>query len=537
MKFLNPKSLLFTLLTILITSCGSSKLVSTPIDNIDNTPLKFDALTDAEEKIWAHLDFIKDTIPGMSVNKAYDELIKNKKGVKVIVAVIDSGIDIDHEDLEDLIWTNKNEIPYNNKDDDNNGYVDDVHGWNFLGEAYQEQLEYVRLLASGDTQNPRYNEAEAEYQKTRAKYLNLKAQYAQSIPIIDDAHKAVSAYLKKTNYTKEEVSTIKTEDKTLQQHIYAINALVFGNDFETTQEALDLFIETLKQLNEMLDYNLNKTFNGRKIVGDNPNDINDKIYGNANVKPREDGESHGTHVAGIIAAERNNNKGMNGVANNVVIMPLRAVSNGDEYDKDVALAIRYAADNGAKIINMSFGKYYSPHSHWVKEAIIYAEQKDVLLVSGAGNESLNLDKKPSYPSDQENGVEFVGNFLSVGATEQKYGSSLVASYSNYGKNTVDVFAPGSNIYSTYPKNTYKAEDGTSMSAPMVAGVAALIRSQYPKLTAVQVKQIIMASGLPLKAKVAIGENLNEVKPFGELSKSTKLVNAYNALIMASQISN
>ena len=206
-------------------------------------------------------------------------------------------------------------------------------------------------------------------------------------------------------------------------------------------------------------------------------------------------------------------------------------------NKDVALAIRYAADNGAKIINMSFGKYYSPHSDWVKEAIIYAETKDVLLVHGAGNESINLDNKPNYPTDQENGVEYANNFISVGATEQKYGSGLVASYSNYGKNTVDVFAPGSNIYSTYPNNTYKAEGGTSMAAPGVAGVAALIRSLYPKLTASQVKQVIMDSGLPLKAKVTVGENSNEVKPFGELSRSSKLVNAFNALIMASKISN
>jgi subtilisin family serine protease len=537
MKFLNQNSLLFAFLIILLTSCGSTRLVSTPIENIDNTPLKYTELTDAEEKIWGHLDFVTDTIPGMSVNKTYDELIKNKKGTRVIVAVIDSGIDIDHEDLDDVIWTNTKEIPNNNKDDDNNGYVDDVHGWNFLGEAYQEQLEYVRLLASGNKSNPRYAEAEAEYQKSVTEYSNLKSQYEQIIPVMEDAHKAVSERLKKSNYTKEEIQAIKTDDKTLQQHIYTINTLVFGNDFESVPKAIKVFKDNLKQLNDMLNYNLNKSFNGRKIVGDNPDDFNDRNYGNGNVKPRDEGESHGTHVAGIIAAERNNSKGVNGVANNVKIMSIRAVSNGDEYDKDVALAIRYAVDNGAKIINMSFGKYYSPHSDWVKEAIIYAEKHDVLLVSGAGNESLNLDKKTAYPTDQENGVEFVTNFISVGATEERYGSGLVASYSNYGKNTVDVFAPGSNIYSTYPKNTYESAGGTSMAAPGVAGVAALIRSQYPKLTAAQVKQIIMDSGLPLKAKVTVGGNSNDVKPFGELSRSSKLVNAYNALIMASKISN
>jgi subtilisin family serine protease len=537
MKFLHQKLLFCALILTLITGCGTSRLVSTPIENIDNTPIKFTELTETEEKVWGHLDFISDTIPGMSINKAYDELIKNKKGTKVIVAVIDSGVDIDHEDLDDVIWTNKGEIPNNNKDDDKNGYVDDVHGWNFLGEAYQEQLEYVRLLASGNKSHPRYAEAEAEYQKKLAEYTNFKSFYSQAIPVFEESHKTLSDYFKKPNYSEVEVNAIKTEDKALQQSIYAVKVLAFDNDFETVPEAIEVFKDNLKSINEMLDYGLNKNFNGRKVVGDNPNDINDKNYGNGNVRPRDKSESHGTHVAGIIASERNNGKGVNGVAANVLIMPIRAVSNGDEYDKDIALAIRYAADNGAKIINMSFGKYYSPHSQWVKDAIAYAETKDVLLVHGAGNESLNLDSKPNFPTDQENGVEFANNFISVGATEQKYGSRLVASYSNYGKNSVDVFAPGSNIYSTYPNNTYKAIDGTSMAAPGVAGVAALIRSQYPKLSAAQVKQIIMDSGLPLKAKVTVGENSNEVKPFGELSRSSKLVNAFNALIMASKISN
>lgn len=537
MKLVHQKLIFSVLLVSLITSCGTTRLVSTPIENIDNTPLKFNELTQNEENVWGHLDFISDTIPGMSVNKAYDELIKNKKGTKVIVAVIDSGIDIEHEDLDDVIWTNNDEIPNNNIDDDNNGYVDDVHGWNFLGEAYQEQLEYVRLLASGNKNHPRYAEAEAEYQKKVSEYTSLKSQYVQIIPVMEDAHKTISEHLNKENYQQKDLITIKTEDKKLQQSIYALNVLVFDNGFDTAPEAIDAFNDNLKSINDLLDYALNKNFNGRKIVGDNPDDINDRNYGNGNVKPRDKGESHGTHVAGIIAAERNNQKGVNGVANNVLIMPIRAVSNADEYDKDIALAIRYAADNGAKIINMSFGKYYSPHSEWVKDAIKYAETKDVLLVHGAGNESLNLDNKPNFPTDQENGVEFANNFISVGATEPKYGSSLVASYSNYGKNTVDVFAPGSKIYSTYPSNTYKSEGGTSMAAPGVAGVAALIRSYYPKLTAAQVKQIIMDSGLPLKAKVTVGENANIVEPFANLSKSSKLVNAYNALIMASKISN
>lgn len=537
MMSIKQNLLILTALVFLITSCGSSKLVTTPIENIDNTPIKYTDLTDAEEKIWGHLDFIKDTIPGMSIQKAYDEIIKNKKGTKVIVAVIDSGIDIDHEDLDGVIWRNKKEIAGNGKDDDNNGYVDDIHGWNFLGDTYNEQLEYVRLLASGDTNNPRYSEAQTEYQKDYPEAQANKTQYEQIFQQISTSDTAIAKHLKKEKYTKKEVVAIKTEDQALLQHKNII-IQTYSFDLGSITEAKEKLKEGIEYFTDRLNFNLNKEFKGRK-TGDNPDDYNDKSgYGNGNVKPVKDSEAHGTHVAGIIAAERNNGKGVNGVANNVEIMSLRAIPNGDEYDKDVALAIRYAVDNGAKIINTSFGKYFSPHSDWVRDAIAYAGQNDVLIVNAAGNESFNLDQKECYPNDQiNNDTEVSKTFLSVGATDQKYGSSLVASYSNYGKNTVDVFAPGSNIYSTYPNNTYKPEDGTSMAAPAVSGVAALIRSQYPKLTATQVKQIIMDSGLPLKAKVTVGENGSITKPFNELSKSSKLVNAYNALIMASKISN
>ena len=133
-----------SLFALIITGCGPTQLVTTPIANIDNTALKFNPLTEAEEKVWAHLNYISDTIPGMSIDKAYNEILKSKKGTKVIVAVIDSGIDINHEDLDDVIWKNKHEVPNNNKDDDNKGYVDDVHGWDFLGEGYDEHTRSKR---------------------------------------------------------------------------------------------------------------------------------------------------------------------------------------------------------------------------------------------------------------------------------------------------------------------------------------------------------------------------------------------------------
>ena len=295
----------------------------------------------------------------------------------------------------------------------------------------------------------------------------------------------------------------------------------------------------LKHFTEQLNYNYNIDFNGREVVGDNPYDITDLGYGNGNPQNRMEDESHGTHVAGIIAAERNNGKGVNGVANNVAIMSIRAVPNGDEYDKDIALGIRYAVDNGAKIINGSFGKSFSPNATWVYDAIKYAADNDVLFVHAAGNEGADLDdpSNPNFPNDQiDNGPEIADNVITVGALSSKYGSEMVATFSNYGKVNVDVFAPGDNIYSTMPNNEYEYQGGTSMAAPAVAGVAALIRSQYPKLTASEVKHILMDSGLAPMAKVVLGGDTSITATLNNVSTSGKIVNAYNALIMADGVS-
>ena len=289
-----------------------------------------------------------------------------------------------------------------------------------------------------------------------------------------------------------------------------------------------------EQVNERLNYNLNIDYKGR-TTNDDINDLSDIGYGNGNVKHVKKSESHGTHVAGIIAAERNNGKGANGIANNAEIMALRVVPNGDEYDKDVALAIRYAVDNGAKVINGSFGKSFSPDSQWVRDAIKYASDNDVVFVHAAGNDSNNVDVEPNFPDDNVNFVEISNSYIRVGSLTQKYGSKMVSGFSNYGKKNVDIFAPGSEIYSTLPENEYDFKGGTSMAAPGIAGIAALLRSQYPNLSAAQVKQVIIDSGLPLTTKVVVGGDASNVKPFADLSKSGKIANAYNALIMASKI--
>src|SRR5690606_472429 len=521
---------------LLLASCGSTALVSTPIENIDTVPLKVSELTEAEQRSWGHADLLTDTIPGMSVDKAYNEILKNQKGKTVVVAVLDSGMDLGHEDLKAVLWTNKGEIPNNGKDDDGNGYVDDVHGYNFIGDSYNEQLEYVRMLRLDKGSAAERAKArlllDAEYPKALAN----KQQYEQIYQVVNNADQAVQKELGKATYTKEELMAIKAKDEQMQQSI-AILSQMFSYGEGIPKVLADL-TEGIEYFTEQVNYNLNKDFDGRAPVGDDPYDITDTGYGNGDPKNRLESESHGTHVAGIIAGVRNNGLGADGVANNVEIMSIRAVPNGDEYDKDIALGIRYAVDNGASIINCSFGKSFSPNAQWVHQAIEYAASKDVLIVHAAGNDGKDLDdpENSNYPNDSRGQGEFADNLITVGALTQTYGSKMVARFSNYGRENVDVFAPGAGIYSAMPGDQYKLQGGTSMAAPATAGVAALIRSHYPKLTAPQVKHIIMESGLSSKASVVLDGDASKSRPFDQISKSGKMVNAYNALIMADQVS-
>jgi subtilisin family serine protease len=529
------QSVLSVFIAVAFASCGGAQkaIISTNPINIDKLPLKTTVLSDKDLQRWSHLDLTKDTVPGMSVDKAYAELLKGKKASKIIVAVVDSGIDIDHEDLKGQIWTNPKEIAGNKKDDDKNGFVDDIHGWNFLGDADNEQLEMTRLVKKGDDGSEQYKVASEEFEKEKADIMPEK----QQVDMILASDKAISESLKKTNYTLEEVKTIKSTDESLLQSQKVIVYIL--SQFKDKKEFDSQIGEYKDQVYNKLNYNLNPEFDGRKIIGDNPNDINDKKYGNYNVKgPKVEGGKHGTHVAGIIGAIRGNNKGGDGVASSYVkIMAVRAVPNGDEYDKDIALAIRYAVDNGAKVINGSFGKNFSPQKQWVFEAIKYAESKDVLFVHAAGNDAKDIDSSPNFPNDADGtSPEYADNVLTIGALNYEYGSRLMATFSNYGKENVDVFAPGVKIYSTTPKNTYEYLQGTSMASPNVAGVAALIRAFYPKLKASQVKHIIMDSGTPLTTAFNLAGTNGEQTNLNTISKSGKIVNAYNALVLAEKLS-
>ncbi|MEM6864558.1 MAG: S8 family peptidase [Bacteroidota bacterium] len=525
------------MLSFVLFGCGATNLVSTPVENIDAVPLKISEISEKTQKRWGHADLVEDTIPGMSVDRAYREIIKNRKGKKVIVAVVDSGIDLDHEDLDDVLWTNSKERPNNGKDDDGNGYIDDIHGYNFLGESYNEQLEFARMLRLNIGDASTRAKARIKLDEDYAKALQNKQQYEQIFQVVKNADTAVKKALGKEMYTKEDLNALKTNDEKMQQNVAVLTQMfTYGDDIPTVLKELT---EGITYFTEQVDYNLNKEFDGREPVGDDPYNIKDISYGNGNPKNRVESESHGTHVAGIIAAERNNGKGVDGVATNVEIMSLRAVPNGDEYDKDIALAIRYAADNGAKIINCSFGKSFSPNAEWVYEAIRYAASKDVLIVHAAGNDGNDLDnpENQNYPNDHKySGTEISNNVITVGALTSKYGSEMVANFSNYGKQNVDIFAPGAKIYSTMPDNSYDFQGGTSMAAPAVAGIAALIRSYYPLLSAPQVKQILMESGLRTKTSVIVSGDASKGTTFDKISKSGKMANAYNALLLANNIS-
>ena len=521
-------------LAIALTGCSTTKVT---MYNVDALPVKKAKVTTEQLQRWSHLDVLTDTIPGMSVDKAYAELLKDKKSTKVIVGIVDSGVDIEHPDLVNAVWTNSKEIAGNGMDDDNNGYIDDIHGWNFLGDITKENLEYERIVRDKSlVDEATYLKAKAIYDEKLSKASTNREQMEQMLMAYDMANPEIAKILKKDVYTAQDLETITSTDaKIVQSKLIMKELLSFGIPLQELRPEIKKELERV-----ILSSNTdNLKINYRTVLGDNPNDLTDTKYGNNNViGPDKQEALHGTHVAGIVAQGRYNNIGGDGVAsNNVEIMTLRAVPDGDEYDKDIALAIRYAVDNGAKVINGSFGKSFSPQKQWVYDAIKYAEKKDVLIVHAAGNDAKNIDVEDNFPNDSDDKItEFSNNLITIGALNYEYGENIVADFSNFGALNVDVFAPGVQIYATTPENSYQYLAGTSMAAPNVAGVAALIRSYYPKLSAKQVKQILMDSGTAINTMVQVGGKEGEKKQFSTLSKSGKIVNAYSALQMAAKMS-
>ncbi|HEY4065126.1 MAG TPA: S8 family peptidase [Puia sp.] len=489
----------------------------------------------AQQTNWQNKDLKSDTVFGISTEKAYRELLPKKKATTVRVAVIDSGVDTTHEDLKAVIWNNKGEIPGNGVDDDHNGYADDTHGWNFIGgpkgDVNQDNLEVTRLLREGKD-----SVGSVQYQKMKKEFDNARQQAEQNVGGIGRFRSVLDGIVKKIGKDTPVLADFQafTPGDGLEQRVRQVVIAQLQQKPDFFAFRTDEIEAAYTHYKDQLDYSLNMSFDPRSIVGDDYNDSHQRYYGNTDVYgPHAD---HGTHVAGIIGAVRNNGIGIDGIADKVEIMVVRVVPDGDERDKDVANGIRYAADNGARVINMSFGKAWSKDKKAVDEAVQYAMSKDVLIIHAAGNDGKDLDDPanqfvPNKYYADNSGV--AGAWIQVGASGPKDDSTLVASFSNYGHTTVDVFAPGVDIYSSTPGSHYAAHDGTSMAAPVVTGLAALIREYYPKLTAIQVKEVILQSVVKPDHTVMVKRNGETAKvSMGEICVSGGVVNVFNALELA-----
>lgn len=520
-------------------------------------------------KGWHLMDPEKDGYFGISLNQAYDYFkAQNLKSKTVVVAVIDSGVDTLHEDLKEILWHNPGEIPGNGIDDDHNGYIDDVFGWNFLGnkdgknvekDSYEAARVYHGLKSKyegKDIDTSQMNQDQKwEYDMWVAAKKSVMGEDADGEEQVDLVM-LTRAYLG----AKKSDSILQSGMSKQVFNGAELDSFIPKDQMERTAKATLLYLMKANKMMELTNKEFMDGFNEyvsmqqskaeskekapppyrAEVTGDDENDINDRNYGNNNVMVSDAACEHGTHVSGIIAASRNNGKGVKGIADNVRIMMVRAVPDGDEHDKDIALAIRYAVDNGAKIINMSFGKAFSPHKKWIDEAVQYADSKGVLLVHAAGNEHKNVDISPNFPNpDFLASGDTAKNWITVGASASgdPKGDGITASFSNYGKEGVDVFAPGVKIYSTFPgdnNNVYRSLDGTSMASPVVAGTAALLLSYFPYLTPEQLKYCIEkgTESPGVKVKEPGTDNMVDLS---ELCRTGGVINAYESAKVAASL--
>lgn len=505
-------------------------------------------------KNWHQLDKTTSGYYGISLDKAYDFVKAKKiKSRQVIVAVIDGGIDTSHEDLKTILWTNAKEIADNKIDDDKNGYTDDVHGWNFLGgkdgrnvkeDSYEAARVYTALktkygseITDSTTINPA-DSAEMElFIKAKQKLVGdvNPAEIAfvkQLLPGFLRGDSAIAKDLGKEEYNCTELDKYSpTNEDAKKLKIFLVQLCKANNSNDITNK------EILNQLQADIRkgdaINTSPEEYRKNIVKDDETNIADRFYGNTDIMTAT--PFHGTHCSGIIGAERGNGKGIDGIADNVKIMMVRAVPDGDEHDKDIANAIRYAVENGAQIISMSFGKDFSPNKNWVDSAVKFAESKGVLLVHAAGNDAKNVDSTDNFPSPiYLDNKQKAKNWITVGASGDPKDGGITASFSNYGKKEVDVFAPGVDIYSTIPGSNYGRASGTSMACPVVAGTAAFLLEYYPKLSAAQLKYIIEKSAVAPDMDVNIPGTKNKAK-LSELCVSGGILNAYEAVKLAATI--
>lgn len=551
---MKSRVLFFLSVILFFYGCTSSQKIMRPTPTQPADSVDFSSLLEPPED-WHLMDEEFTQFRGISGDLAYEYVLNERSPErKVVVAVIDGGVDISHEDLRENIWVNEDETPGNGKDDDNNGYVDDVHGWNFIGgpdgkNVDHDTFELTRIYARlhpeyGNADTTVLNERKLEeyryfkeilgaYRYEIEKLLNQYDNIESLEQNMVRADNILKQHFEGT-YDYEDIQNMQPQD---QQTYFAKNVMnyVMENDIDST-----LIADQKEQIYNFAKYGYNPDFSPRHIVGDDYEDKSEQHYGNNDIAGPD--PTHGTHVAGIIGAIRDNSVGIDGIADHILLMPVRAVPNGDERDKDVANAIRYAVDNGADIINMSFGKSYSPHKEVVDRAIRYADENGVLMVHAAGNSSENSDEDASYPTDilDRNGnTETAELWLTVGASSWKPNEEFVGEFSNFGDQTVDLFAPGVDIYSTMPENKYERQQGTSMAAPVVSGVAALLMAYYPNLSAAQIRDAILQSVTTYPDQMVTVPRKANAEPktvsFSELSVSDGVVNVFRALQVAEEM--
>jgi len=536
------RKIIYLLFSITFFSCSKNLLYS----EYKKSFTKKKSLTEFEHQTWENLDIEKDTVPGISLNRAFNEIIKTRKGEKIIIAVLDTEIDTNHPVFKNTLWINTNEIPNNRVDDDKNGYIDDVNGWNFLGNNKGESIinnnyESQRVISYFKQNVIKTRKDSILYKKAILIQEEIDKSFSKEKRRIDfyksvfpQCFKTIKKFFPQNKYTAYQIDSLfqknkDNSDKQLSDELYFLNDLKkYDLDSTWVSNNIKAFEIECKTL-------YNKEYQEKSITNDNPFNLKDSIYGNNDLSKHAKEAWHNTQVSGLISKNLSLKNNIN-----FKIMPIVMVaSRGEENDKDVAIAIRYAVNNGARIINMSFGKKISLNSIWVREAILYAQEKNTLIICASGNSGINTDNSTIYPIDNEDTElkEFCDNFIKVGGNYYPLSQNFLYENSNFGKNTVDFFAPANNLFVPDATKINDFNSGTSLASAITTSVAALVRSYYPKLSAAQVKQILLDSCVKYDLEVQVpGEKEGTLKPFKELSKSGGVVNAYNALLMAKELS-
>lgn len=528
---------------------------------------------------WYNCSFDQDGVYGAEVNKAYEFLKEKKIKKRPVVALIGTGLDVEHEDLKQAVWVNPKEKA-NGKDDDKNGLVDDINGWNFLGGKDGRVMETI--TREGDREFFRLKDKYADYITSNGEFFKIIDGKRTLVPAPENLSEYVyyktrvlpeSEIAKKyggwqigyvireygdkfkseleTKYpgqkiTKEQFQTCYDPNgpvDTLRDIAFTLIALGFQvYKTEDLSVVYENFVMTAVERAEVEYMNVLKRYgnDGREdVIGDNYLDIKDTRYGN-NVLLTSDA-ALGTMQAGVIGARRGNARGGDGIMDQARIMALRVMAGkGEPYLKDMALAIRYAVDHQADVIVLPQQNTLYPEMQkkWMEEAIRYAEDEDVLVIVPAWELSLDLSKQLFFPNRWMTDGKELTNLMVV-ASSDKYGNPSMNS--NYGAKELDLYAPGVSVYAAYTGDTYQTGTGMGLASASVAGVAALIKAYYPNLTGSQIRDILLASvtsrkGVEVEKGIEVGgKKTQDLFLFDDLCLSGGILNAYQAVVAASKL--